>query len=104
MSAAASWPRTTSRRRSRATSGSPIPPPHDYDRISHPPSTFAHEKIKVEVRLPAAQRFIVEHGLNEFLAGERSDLGIIVQGGLTNVLLRGLDRLERSKARSRPWC
>ena len=27
-------------------------------------------------------------------AGERSDLGIIVQGGITNVLLRGLDRLE----------
>ena len=70
------------------------PAPHNYDRISHPPSTYAHEKIKVEVRQPAAQRFIVEHGLNEFLAGERSDLGIIVQGGITNVLLRGLDRLE----------
>ena len=94
MSPASSSPRTTSRRRSRATIGSPIPPPHNYDRISHPPSTYAHEKIKVEVRQPAAQRFIVEHGLNEFLPGERSDLGIIVQGGITNVLLRGLDRLE----------
>ena len=32
--------------------------------------------------------------MNEFLPGERSDLGIIVQGGITNVLVRGLDRLE----------
>src|SRR5258708_4416839 len=47
------------------------PAAHNYDRISHPPSTYAHEKIKVEVRQPAAQRFIVEHGLNELLPGER---------------------------------
>lgn len=66
----------------------------DYGRISHPPSTYMHEKLKVEVRQPAAERFIVEHGLNETLPGERADLGIIVQGGITNVLLRGLDRLE----------
>ncbi len=70
------------------------PAAHNYDRISHPPSTYAHEKVKVEVRQPAAERFIVEHGLNEFLPGERSDLGIIVQGGITNVLVRGLDRLR----------
>ena len=70
------------------------PAVHNYDRISHPPSTYAHEKIKVEVRQPAAERFIVEHGLNEFFPGERTDLGIIVQGGITNVLVRGLDRLE----------
>jgi indolepyruvate ferredoxin oxidoreductase alpha subunit len=69
------------------------PAPHNYDRISHPPSTYVHEKLKVDVRLPAAQRFIVEHGLNELLPGERSDLGIIVQGGLANVTLRGLDRI-----------
>jgi len=70
------------------------PAVHNYDRISHPPSTYAHEKLKFDVRMPAAQRFIVEHGLNELLPGERSDLGIIVQGGITNVLMRGLDRLE----------
>ena len=70
------------------------PAAHNYDRISHPPSTYVHEKVKVEVRQPAAERFIVEHGLNEFVPGERSDLGIIVQGGITNVLMRGLDRLE----------
>src|SRR4030081_1556660 len=67
---------------------------NNYARTPPPPSTYAHEKIKVEVRQPAAERFIVEHGLNEHLPGERSDLGIIVQGGITNVLMRGLDRLE----------
>src|SRR5258708_35904889 len=29
---------------------------HNYDRISHPPSTYAHEKLKVASRQPAAQR------------------------------------------------
>jgi len=65
-------------------------------------STYAHEKVKVEVRQPAAERFIVEHGLNELIPGERSDLGIIMQGGITNVALRGLDRLE-IEAGSRSW-
>ncbi len=70
------------------------PAEHNYDRISHPPSTYVHEKLKFDVRRPAAERFIVERGLNELVPGERSDLGIIVQGGITNVLMRGLDRLE----------
>jgi len=74
------------------------PVPQSYDRISHPPSTYLQEKLKVEVRQPAAQRFIVEQGLNELLPGEREDLGIIVQGGIANVLLRGLDRLGMSDA------
>ena len=32
---------------------------------SHPPSTFRHEKLKYDERMPAARRFIVEHALNE---------------------------------------
>jgi indolepyruvate ferredoxin oxidoreductase alpha subunit len=46
--------RTTWRRPSRATTRSPSGG-FNYDRISHPPSTYAHEKIKVEVRQPAAR-------------------------------------------------
>src|SRR6186713_2911036 len=38
------------------------PAVHNYDRISHPPSTYAHEKLKVEVRQPAAERFIIDNG------------------------------------------
>jgi indolepyruvate ferredoxin oxidoreductase alpha subunit len=69
------------------------PAPHDYAKLSHPPSTYAHEKLKFEVRLPAARQYIVERGLNETLPGDLDDIGIIVQGGLTNVTLRALERL-----------
>src|SRR6201999_3624603 len=34
------------------------PAKFNYARLSHPPSTFIHEKLKVEEREPAAQRFI----------------------------------------------
>jgi indolepyruvate ferredoxin oxidoreductase alpha subunit len=60
----------------------------DYERLSHPPSTFRHEKLKFEQRLPAARRFILEHGLNEIFGGRHADIGIIVQGGLHNALVR----------------
>ena len=35
------------------------PVPFDYARLSHPPVTFRHEKLKVDERLPAARRRIV---------------------------------------------
>ena len=62
----------------------------NYDRISHPPSTFKHEKLKSDVRLPAARRFVHAHGLNEVFEGEQDEVGVIVQGGLYNNLLRAL--------------
>src|ERR1043166_5195635 len=65
----------------------------DYAKLSHPPSTFLHERLKVEQRLPAAQAFAREHQLNEVFDGECKDLGIIVLGGLTNTVLRALARL-----------
>jgi indolepyruvate ferredoxin oxidoreductase alpha subunit len=71
----------------------PAPARFDYARLSHPPVTFVQEKLKVEERLPAARKFIREHKLNEFVAGNIADLGIIVMGGLTNSVLRGLERL-----------
>src|SRR5213078_876154 len=36
-----------------------------YDRLAHPPATFRQEKLKAEVRLPAARRFVLENKLNE---------------------------------------
>ncbi|KAB2915740.1 MAG: indolepyruvate ferredoxin oxidoreductase subunit alpha [Hyphomicrobiaceae bacterium] len=57
-----------------------------YDRLSHPPATFRHEADKAERRLPAAQRFIADNKLNEQLGPDGGDIGIIVQGGLFNVL------------------
>src|SRR5207253_5962068 len=69
------------------------PPRFDYGKLSHPPVTFAHERLKVEERLPAAQRFIREQALNEFLDGDLADIGIVVLGGLANNVLRTLERL-----------
>src|SRR5262245_41324926 len=62
------------------------PAPFKYDRLSHPPVTFKQEADKVTRRLPAAQQFILEHGLNERMGPAGGDIGIIVQGGLFNVL------------------
>ena len=64
--------------------------PHNPSHMSHPPFTFAHERCKVDERLPAARRYIVEHGLNEVFAPAAADIGVIVQGGLFNTLMRAL--------------
>ncbi len=74
------------------------PAEFDYTRLAHPPVTFRHEKRKSGERLPAARRFIVEHGLNELFAGRRDDLGIIVQGGLYNSLVRALQQFGLADA------
>jgi indolepyruvate ferredoxin oxidoreductase alpha subunit len=69
------------------------PAPHNFARLSHPPVTFVHEKLKVEQRMPVARDFIVREKLNEFFPGDLKDIGIIVQGGLYNGTLRALERL-----------
>ncbi len=68
-------------------------PQRDVSRIVLPPASFEHEQEKVRERWPAAVRFIEEHGLNEFFAEDAADVGIIVQGGSYNTLLRALERL-----------
>jgi len=70
----------------------------DYAKLAHPPVTFRHEKLKGEERIPAARRFIVEHGLNDLMPGSRDDVGIVVQGGLYNSLVRGLQQLGLADA------
>jgi len=60
-----------------------------YDRLAHPPATFRQEKLKSDVRLPAARKFIAEHRLNEIFPGPES-IGLIVQGGLYNGLMHAL--------------
>jgi indolepyruvate ferredoxin oxidoreductase alpha subunit len=77
------------------------PAPFDYDRLAHPPVTFRHEKRKVEQRIPAAQRCIAELRLNESFDGALGDVGIIVQGGLYNALVRALHQLGLADATGR---
>ena len=69
------------------------PAPHNYDQLSHPPVTYAQEKKKYDVRMPAARAFIREHKLNEVIDGRYSDVGLIVQGGLYNGLIRALQQI-----------
>jgi indolepyruvate ferredoxin oxidoreductase alpha subunit len=71
-------------------------PRRDTSRIVLPPASFLHEKEKIQQRWPAAVRFIQERGLNEFFdaaPGGFDDLGIVVQGGHYNTLLRVLERV-----------
>ncbi|MDI1273359.1 indolepyruvate ferredoxin oxidoreductase subunit alpha [Polaromonas sp.] len=68
------------------------PAAFDYAKLAHPPVTFRHEKLKFEERIPAARRYIVEQQLNELMDGPRQNLGIIVQGGIYNALIRALQQ------------
>jgi indolepyruvate ferredoxin oxidoreductase, alpha subunit len=70
-------------------------PVRDTNRVVLPPASYLHEKEKVEKRWPAAVRFIQERKLNEFFEGaaHASDIGIVMQGGMYNNVLRALEVL-----------
>lgn len=74
------------------------PAAFDYMKLAHPPVTFRQEKLKTEQRIPAARRYILEQQLNELFDGPQKDLGIIVQGGLYNALVRSLQQLGLADA------
>jgi len=73
-------------------------PDFDYNRICLPPATYAQEKHKVDVRWPAALRFIKEEQLNEFFDGDMKEVGILCQGGLYNAVIRALQMLGLADA------
>ncbi|RIK93565.1 MAG: indolepyruvate ferredoxin oxidoreductase [Proteobacteria bacterium] len=66
-------------------------PVRDVTRIVLPPSSYVHEQEKIDQRWPAAVQFIKDHKLNEFMGGVVGDIGVIVQGGLYNSLMRTLE-------------
>ncbi len=67
-------------------------PVRDTDRIVLPPANFAHEQEKIATRWPAAVHYVAQHKLNETFDGDlHPDLGIVVQGGMYNSLIRALD-------------
>jgi indolepyruvate ferredoxin oxidoreductase, alpha subunit len=77
------------------------------ERINLPPFTYQMEAQKFERRMPAARRYIVERGLNELFPGDESALGIVMQGGLWNTMVRGLEALGLADVRGRtpiPLC
>src|SRR5690554_4162548 len=68
-------------------------PERDVSRIVLPPASFLHEQEKVKNRWPAAIKFIKENKLNEFSDGDLNDVGLILQGGLYNGVIRALQLL-----------
>ncbi len=70
----------------------------DYMKLAHPPVTFRHEKLKGEERIPAARKYIADNKLNDLMPGKHADLGIVVQGGLYNSLIRSLQQLGLADA------
>jgi len=63
------------------------------ERIVLPPASFLHEKEKTERRWPAAVDFIKSHKLNETFGPEKAAVGIVLQGGMYNGVIRALQRL-----------
>ncbi len=73
-------------------------PRRDASRIVLPPASYLHEQEKIAKRWPAAVRFIEERGLNEFFDGDAKDVGIVMQGGMYNGVVRALEVLGLADA------
>lgn len=71
-------------------------PRRDVERMALAPATFLHEHEKIADRWPAAVAFIREHELNERFGSADGDVGLIVQGGLYNTVIRALELLGLS--------
>lgn len=68
-------------------------PKRKLDRIVLPPATYLHEQEKITKRWPAAETFILERAINERFGAPGSKVGLILQGGLYNGVIRALNRL-----------
>ncbi|MEK7945031.1 indolepyruvate ferredoxin oxidoreductase subunit alpha [Pigmentiphaga sp. YJ18] len=73
-------------------------PARDVNRIVLPPASYLHEQEKVAKRWPAAVRYITQHGMNEFFGADDQDIGIVMQGGMYNGVLRALELLGLADA------
>ena len=68
-------------------------PQSDFARVVLPPMSFAHEQDKIKNRWPNAERFIRERGLNEVFGPKTAPVGLVLQGGMYNGVIRALQRL-----------
>ncbi|MDP2086775.1 MAG: indolepyruvate ferredoxin oxidoreductase subunit alpha [Gemmobacter sp.] len=68
-------------------------PQSDFKRVVLPPMSFAHEHEKINARWPKAERFIREKGLNEVFGPAQAKVGLVLQGGMYNGVIRALQRL-----------
>lgn len=73
-------------------------PRRDLDRIVLPPASMLQDKQKLEQRWPAAVRYIRDNRLNEHFGPAQGDVGIILQGGMYNSVIRALQYLGLADA------
>src|SRR5262245_10223008 len=67
-------------------------------RLPQPGFTGAQERLKIDQRMPAAIKFIKDNKLNEQFPGDLEDIGIILQGGLYNTVMRVMQRVGLADA------
>jgi len=68
-------------------------PQRDFKRVVLPPMSYVHEQDKVTHRWPAAEAFIRKNNMNEIFGPSDAPVGLIVQGGMYNGVIRALQRL-----------
>ena len=68
-------------------------PRRQTDRIVLPPASYAHEQEKISQRWPAAVEFIRSRKLNEVFGAASGKIGVVMQGGMYNGVIRALQRL-----------
>ena len=68
-------------------------PQSNYARVVLPPMSFVQEQDKINNRWPAAQKYITENRLNEIFGPADGEIGIVLQGGMYNSVIRALQRL-----------
>ena len=73
-------------------------PRRDLSRIVLPPAAYEHEQEKIKTRLPAAIDFVRANKLNEWMGPAEGKVGIIMQGGMYNNVIRALQYLGLSDA------
>jgi indolepyruvate ferredoxin oxidoreductase alpha subunit len=77
----------------------PIEAPRaDLARFCLPPWTYSQERNKIDTRWPAAVEYIAQHKLNEVMPGKQTRIGLVVQGGMYNGVIRALQRLQLADA------
>jgi indolepyruvate ferredoxin oxidoreductase alpha subunit len=91
--------RTKANRKPVVSTNTPLEAPEfNYDRIVLPPSSYLQEKQKIHERWPSAVEFVRREQLNETFAGDVAEFGIVCQGGMYNVVIRGLQQLGLADA------
>jgi len=68
-------------------------PQSDFARVVLPPMSYSHEQDKIRNRWPSAERFIRDQRLNEVFGPKSARVGLVLQGGMYNGVVRALQRL-----------